>query len=228
MSEQDRRIFERLYARANRAEDLPWHEPEPPALLGQALQARKLPGRALDLGCGAGTYSMWLAERGYSVTAIDFMPQAVRLAGDRARLAGLDMTVAQGDVTADATRLAHPGPFDVILDVGCLHGLPDALRPAYKRQILSWLAPDGDYILLHFGRRGWWDLWPIGPRRISRASLGNYFGPELEECAWDPKTSRGMPLFMGRSAEIGRYWFKRSRSRTAAGDTPDARNAASV
>ena len=215
MSEQDRRIFERLYGRANRAEDLPWHEAEPPALLGKALQARKSPGTALDLGCGAGTNSLWLAERGYRVTAIDFMPQAVRMADERARLAGLDITVAQGDVTTDATRLAHPGLFDVILDVGCLHGLPDALRPGYKRQILSWLAPDGDYILLHFGRRGWWDRWPIGPRRISRQSLLGYFGPELEEAAWDPKTSRGMPLFMGGSAEIGRYWLRRSRLRTA-------------
>lgn len=210
MSEQQGRgVFERLYARAERAEDLPWHEAEPPALLTRAVEARATPGRALDLGCGAGTFSLWLAARGYQVTGLDFMPQAVRIAGERVREAGLDVTVAQADVTADATRLAHPGPFDVILDVGCLHGLPDALRPAYKRQILSWLAPDGDYILVHFGRRGWWDAWPIGPRRISREHLVGYFSPELREIACDPKITRGMPLLMGGGAEINRYWFKR-------------------
>ena len=86
MSKQSRHVFDRLYGRANEAEDLPWHDPEPPELLVAALDQRAAPGRALDVGCGAGTYSVYMAERGYQVTAVDFMQPAVEML--QQRLAG--------------------------------------------------------------------------------------------------------------------------------------------
>ena len=79
MSGQSKGIFNRLYKSAEKAEDLPWHEADPPVALVKALDQRATPGRALDIGCGAGTYSIYMAERGYRVTAIDFMPQAVAI-----------------------------------------------------------------------------------------------------------------------------------------------------
>nr|MDT0667089.1 class I SAM-dependent methyltransferase [Micromonospora sp. DSM 115978] len=38
-------------------------------------------GRALDLGCGEGRNALWLAERGWAVTGVDFSQTAI----DRAR-----------------------------------------------------------------------------------------------------------------------------------------------
>lgn len=202
---RDRKVFARIYAGARTCEDLPWHQPEPPRVLTRALAARSAPGTALDLGCGAGSYSIFMAQLGYHVTAVDFMPQAVAMARERARAAGMTIAVEQADVT----RFDHPGPFDLVLDVGCLHGLPDELRPAYRRQLLRWLAPGGDYVLVHFSRRGWWDGWPIGPRRVNRAGIETFLGPALKTMAYEPEVLT-MPWFMGRRAEVGRYWFRRA------------------
>lgn len=51
------------------------HEPAP--LLVQA-SCDLSPGRALDLACGAGRNAIWLAQRGWSVTAIDGASEAIR------------------------------------------------------------------------------------------------------------------------------------------------------
>lgn len=51
---------------------------EPASLLVHA--ARDLPpGRALDLACGAGRNAIWLAHRGWDVTAIDGASEAIRI-----------------------------------------------------------------------------------------------------------------------------------------------------
>ena len=117
MSGQSKGIFNRLYKSAEKAEDLPWHEADPPVALVKALDQRATPGRALDIGCGAGTYSIYMAERGYRVTAIDFMPQAVAILKNRLEGSELAIEPEQADVGTWTTDK----PFDVILDVGCLH-----------------------------------------------------------------------------------------------------------
>ena len=43
------------------------------------------PCRALELGCGTGTNSVWLAQQGFEVTGIDLAPLAVEQAEQRAQ-----------------------------------------------------------------------------------------------------------------------------------------------
>lgn len=207
MSDQSQTVFKRLYRTAKRPEDLPWHDAEPPALLAEALDSRNEAGTALDVGCGAGTYSMYMARRGYRVMAVDFMPEAIELLRRESADSGLKVTATQADILVWAPH----STYDVVLDVGCLHSLGTDRHAIYKARLLSWLAPGGDFVLVHCGRRGWWDLWPIGPDRVSHDVLVRLFAPELVLRAYRPEVLTGMPLFMGRSALVGRYWFHRPK-----------------
>ncbi|NND36569.1 MAG: class I SAM-dependent methyltransferase [Gammaproteobacteria bacterium] len=205
MSWSSKRVFKRLYGSASTPADLPWHEPDPPALLVKALDARPGPGRALDVGCGAGAYSLYMASRGHAVAGIDYMPEAIELLRAGAQDTGHDITAVQADVR---TWTAEQ-PFDVVLDVGCLHSLSAADRKTYRQQLLRWLAPGGDYILVHLGRRAWWDAWPVGPNRIYKSQLVELFAPELELHESEAEEKRGLPLLIGGSMLTMRYWFKR-------------------
>jgi SAM-dependent methyltransferase len=97
------------------------------------------PGRALDLACGEGRNAIWLAERGWQVTAVDF--SAVALEKGRARNAEVDFRVE--DVLAyEPEREAY----DLVL-VFYLH-LPWAeLEPVLRRAAAA-VAPGGTFLLV--------------------------------------------------------------------------------
>ena len=61
---------------------IPWNLPDPPELLVQLVESGQVsPCEAVDLGCGAGNYAVWLASKGFDVTGVDVSPRAVELAG---------------------------------------------------------------------------------------------------------------------------------------------------
>jgi len=104
----DRHQWNERYA----AQPLLWNvDPDP--FLGAEL-AGVGPGRALDLGAGEGRTALWLAQRGWQVTAVDFSDVAL----DRGRRRVDDQAVPGGVewVCADLTTYDPPaGPFDLVL-----------------------------------------------------------------------------------------------------------------
>ena len=79
------------------------------------------PGRALDIGCGTGDSSIYLAQHGWQVIGVDYVKP---LAKARAK-AGANRVSAEF-VEADVTRLSATGigaGFDLVVDNGCLHGM---------------------------------------------------------------------------------------------------------
>jgi SAM-dependent methyltransferase len=199
-----RTVFSRLYRRAPSVESLPWHREQPPPLLEQAVAQRATRGRALDLGCGEGVYAVWLAQQGFSVVAIDFVPAAVAAARARAERAGVEVEFREGDVVSYEPSTA----FDVVLDSGCLHHLPKAKVAAYRTRLDEWLAPGGDYVLVHFAHRPRVPI-PKGPRHMTRDEAVALFAP-LELQAYD-ETHFDVPFPMGRM-RAGVYWLARARA----------------
>jgi 2-polyprenyl-3-methyl-5-hydroxy-6-metoxy-1,4-benzoquinol methylase len=54
------KVMRRFYRQARGVpERLPWHREEPSPVLVSAVKARDRHGRALDVGCGAGVFSVW-------------------------------------------------------------------------------------------------------------------------------------------------------------------------
>ncbi|MGV3758259.1 MAG: class I SAM-dependent methyltransferase [Actinomycetota bacterium] len=197
-----RTIFSRLYRRAPDVESLPWHREAPPPLLERAVAARPGPGRALDLGCGEGVYATHLAQQGWSVVGIDFVPAALDAARRRAEQAGVELELVEGDVLDHRPAM----PYDLVLDSGCLHHLPKPKVPAYRRRLDEWLAPGGAYVLVHFAHRPRVPI-PKGPRHLTLEQAVDLFAP-LELQAHD-ETHFEVPLPMGRM-RAGVYWFERS------------------
>ncbi len=106
-------------------------------------------GRALDLGCGTGDSSIYLAQHSWTVTGVDYVPQALGKA--RAKAAAAKACV--DFVKADVTRLSKEGigsGFTLIVDNGCLHNMSDGDRDAYVREVSAVAAPGARLLIVAF------------------------------------------------------------------------------
>jgi len=128
---------------------VPWdRELPPPEVI--ALAAELPPGRALDLGCGYGRASIYLAQHGWMCDGVDFIPEAV--AGARMRAATANVADRALFHTLPVTDLASLAPpYDLAVDVGCMHNLRgDDLR-AYAAEVARLVGAGGLYALFAHG-----------------------------------------------------------------------------
>ena len=164
-------------------------------LLDHEQAGRQPPfGRALDLGCGSGIWTVDLASRGWQVTGVDVVPKALLRARECAQAAGVDVRPIEGDVTA-LYSAGVGSDYRLLIDFGCFHDeLTDAQRKAEGREATVAAAPAATLLLMSFapGRRG-----PF-PRGASRQQIQDAF-PGWDILSEEPIDVTGAPRYVRRA-----------------------------
>lgn len=125
------------------------------------------PGRALDVGAGEGADALWLAERGWKVTATDISGNALARARAEADRRGLTVDLVRSDANGPAPF--GTGTFDLVsLQYGSFKRTPDQRG---LRSLLGAVAPGGTLLVVHHD---------LGPMRepLDVATQTRMFDPE--------------------------------------------------
>ncbi len=131
-----------MYARP--LAEVPWEISEPPRELVEFLQTTTVErGSALDVACGTGNYSFYLAQQGFAdVLGVDFSQAALAIAQRRARSLHLPVHFQYADVTQLLETLPTSS-FDFILDYSILHHIAPADVSSYAAQFSTLLNDAG-------------------------------------------------------------------------------------
>jgi len=138
-------FFRRLTFRIWYLFDPPWNTGISPPELKDFIENHS-PGKAIDIGCGTGTNVITLAQAGWQVTGVDFVPRAIKTAKRKVRKAEVEAEL----YVRDATDLEGiTGPFDLALDMGCFHSLGNK-KAGYLSELNRILAPGGQWLMYGF------------------------------------------------------------------------------
>lgn len=122
---------------------------DPGPFLGGEVGDR-LPGRALDLGAGEGRNSIWLAQRGWHTTAVDFSDVAVERGRRMAEEVGVAASITFVEADLAGFDPAPLGPFDLVLLL-FVHPPPVERRSLLGRSVAA-LAPGGMVLVAGYDR----------------------------------------------------------------------------
>jgi SAM-dependent methyltransferase len=150
------------------------------------------PSLVADLGCGTGSLSVLLAERGHAVIGVDLSPRMLDLARDKARRSAVDIAFVVGDAAAPPIAAV-----DVIVTrhvVWALEDVPTALDTWF-----SLLTPGGRLVLVE-------GLWHTGAGIPSEelVELVRRPGVEVEVTPLDDPALWGHPLLDSRYVLVAR------------------------
>jgi SAM-dependent methyltransferase len=179
----------------------PWETGElPRELRGLVEGAGALPaGRALDIGCGTGTHSVYLAQHGWRVTAVDVVDRALARARACAEAARVAVDWIKADV-ADLGALGIEPGLTLAFDRGCFHGLDDRQRGAYAAAVTALAAPGASLLMMAFAP----SRVPVAPRGVTDTEIvARFDGWEMSATGPD---SEGDPA--GPMRNVPRTWYR--------------------
>ncbi|SDG56283.1 class I SAM-dependent methyltransferase [Klenkia brasiliensis] len=153
------------------------------------------PGRALDVGCGEGGDAIWLAARGWQVTATDVSPVALERAREAARAAGVAdaITFEHSDGRSD---WAPPAGAHDLVTVSFVQ-FPRAELTGFHRKLAAAVAPGGTLLITahHADSHGGGET-PFSAELFATAAemaAGLDLGPDWQVSATDPTREAVVP-----------------------------------
>ncbi|GAA1620509.1 class I SAM-dependent methyltransferase [Catellatospora bangladeshensis] len=102
-------------------------------------------GSALDAGCGRGADALWLARRGWQVTAVDVSPTAIGQAEQLAAAAGGDVAANISWVAADLATWPPPARYDLVVSQYVHPGIPFG---EFVARLADAVAPGGTLLVV--------------------------------------------------------------------------------
>ena len=140
------------------------------------------PGPAVDLGCGSGTDAVYLASKGFDVTAIDIAPTALSLAREKAERAGVKVRW----LLANVLSLPRLEPFQFIFDRGCYHEVRFDNAAAYVETVRRLSQPGHTRFLLLAGNPNEAPM-QYAPPQVAEEDIRSDFSP-LFDFEWVRET----------------------------------------
>lgn len=159
-------------------EEIPWNNETPPDQLVELVESGKIkPCKTIDLGCGTGNYSIYLAEKGFIMTGMDISPAAINIARKNAKKKAVNCTFLAGDVAGIMNTMNET--FDFAFDWDVLHHVFPENRKKYVANVVKLLNSGGNYLSVCFHEK---DLQFGGSGKYRKTKLGTllYLSSEQE------------------------------------------------
>ncbi len=129
----------------------PWARTEPPQELVELIEGRKIsPCKTIDIECGEGFYSIYLASKGFDVTGIDISERAIQYAKGNAASRVVNVHFIVMDI-ADLERLNEK--FDFVLEWALIYQIMPSQRRKYVEDVAELLDKGGKYLSVCFNEQ---------------------------------------------------------------------------
>ncbi|GAG89849.1 unnamed protein product [marine sediment metagenome] len=158
--------------------EIPWNRETPPGALVELVESGKVPPcKAIDLGCGAGNYAIYLTKKGFKVTGVDVSPTAIKIARENAKKQGSNCNFIALNVLTDLKRINES--FEFAYDWQLLHHIFPKDRENYIKSVHGLLTPGGKYLSVCFSEK---DSYFDDTGKYRKTNLGTtlYFSSENE------------------------------------------------